>query len=162
MFKTVLYCFSEYQMSSSLFQSVHIFMPHSSLHLTVWRLDSPPVHLSRHTDVVVLSRDEILLKLRLSGFKITCRGIGSSALKARDPKCWPGCWGLPGEITAFLSKQQSGMVLDQMSWDPIRDKRYPSSFPFSIPNHFLLISSMISSTSDPKTICWIWQTPHQL
>lgn len=157
MFKTdILCCFSEYQLNFSLFQSVYIFMPHSSLHFTACRLDSPLFQLSRHTDVVVMSRDEILLKLRLSGFKITCRGPRSSALRARDPKCWPECSGLAGGITAFLSKQQSQVwSWIRMSWELIRDKRCSSGFSFSIPNHFLLISSMISSTSAPKTIFWI-------
>lgn len=44
---------------------------------------------------------------------------------------------------------ESGVVLHQMSWDPMRDKRYPG-FSFSIPNHFLLISSMISSLLTPR------------
>lgn len=95
-------------------------MPHSSLHLTAWRLDSPPVQLSGHTNVVVMSRDEILLKLRLSVFKITCRGLrSSSALRARDPKCWPGCSVLVGRITVFLWKQQ-GQV-----WSWIRCHEIP-------------------------------------
>lgn len=159
----VLRCFSEYQVSPRLFQFVCIFMPHSSLVLTAWRLESPPVQPFRHAAVLVMSRDKLLLKLRLSGFRITCRDLGSSTLRAGDLKCWPWCSGLGEGITALPSKQrgQVGYVLGQVPWDPLRVESL-SVFFFSIPNHFLCISTMISSTSDPRNICWFWQTPHHL
>jgi len=53
-----------------------------------------------------MSRDELSLKLRLSGFEITCRGLGISSLRAGDFKCWPYCSGLAGGITAFPSEQR--------------------------------------------------------